>query len=1516
MLTKNSIRIFLVMTMLSLTGFQLKAELDLDESMQLAREKVMRGFQAPSYDTNFPSQVLFSIADIGRTTKYIKQSMSLKMTRSADFQIETEATGSPIIKVQASTVIIDLNGFRLNKLDTDQHGVNLDRGVGIEIGYSKAELDADSTLSQPQNVVIRNGVISNFEIGIVVHAGVKSVKLENLTISRSPVGIVFMGQANKRITSCSIDNVRVVGDNTDNQLRLQWAKDKIEKLTGGELNGVNTGFNYGADSFMPLEYNPISDTTDALVYSGVTMRHCSNMLVNSVGVNAMGYDGLAHVVVPANDASRVEPDKTSSNVKINGATIADTATSSVVQGLVIANCSSVFIENTESSNHISAMATYGIRVKDSSSCSVKSSVFSNNEVATIQNALSAPAYDFSVALAAERTAITNASAALEAAHDVVVTLGVKTASETISADPGGFVDLALTPTINPITASTEVGNQIVAAGEAETAAQNAANTANVPNFAQDAEVLGDIADVIVAMQAYKTAIDSFTTSYDFSINQAPNPDAVVERTNVTTEKDDLEGAKNDVNVTSDVKTEAEKMTDAGGYLDLALAPFTNFETAATLVQTQIDASTTARDYADAAKAGSDPELTVDNAVIAAMDDAIAALQALKNKLYVGDNDHLLSAYKFTGNVAAENLALTNANNILKVTEEVVTAAVKAESEEITDTYVPAALAKTADPIAAVADVTAQLALAATAKTDAQTAADAAKVPNTVADAALFPLMDAVSSALQAYRTALYNLLGVGLHSRGIYLTNCDAMQLSQITCNRNQADNHVNGVLIDTGNVIEMHDIMCDHNEVDADNVGTLKGIHLKDVNTAIMREITTNYNLATESLTGIFFETVVSAELDDVSASNNVVTTGADDDAVMYGIHVKNSDSFDVRNVSCNFNKGEGVTKGMFFESTTSVELREIFTNNNQSSSADVVGIEIADGNSFLVNNMSSSYNLGKTTSHGILATNPKAFEMYVIAAEHNRLVDATGTIARGILFDTPTSILIENINCSDNRGQTMGEGLRVVNGATVSIDDGIFSINVAQQFAANETTTKSTDADVSKHASYNFPSGAAGIYLQNTKDCSLKNVFASKNKGPRAVGIYATGCDNSSWKNCTTSFQEATGAYFIDTPFNGIDVTALPVIDAQAPTLFGGAPAGGTVDLKAATAVFLTAVKNIKTDQWLLELTPNYVSDKDFASSLLLIRAAIAQFRLFSTAIGLHLHGCTNCIVENHFSSGNMSEQDSAFGFVCSGANNGHVVIGGKFAGNEAWTKSAKGAVVADKFSLAALSPFWTEMSSQVATDFSNDANFTSERSDTKLIGLRNVAFHKVKMDAGFGGDVDYELVNPIGGIGAGIILGDGAQNIEVRGADCSNNKGNCGQAYGLLQDVTSAALLQDNRLYQCDVTLLGVCFGLAEMTAQSNSIHVGNILFANKIGDYLNSNYLVPFNPDDPFDLSFPLKTGYNGDVGNFANASPYDNIEIRFVHPAPNNQYMGNDVATSVGTPEWQIDRGGGVKMFDV
>ena len=162
---------------------------------------------------------------------------------------------------------------------------------------------------------------------------------------------------------------------------------------------------------------------------------------------------------------------------------------------------------------------------------------------------------------------------------------------------------------------------------------------------------------------------------------------------------------------------------------------------------------------------------------------------------------------------------------------------------------------------------------------------------------------------------------------------------------------------------------------------------------------------------------------------------------------------------------------------------------------------------------------------------------------------------------------------------------------------------------------------------------------------------------------------------------------------------------------------------------------------------------------------------------------------------------------------------------------------------------------------------------------------------------GDGEFEEFGPaVGGEAVGILIGDAAENIEVASCDCANNKGHAGRAFGLMQDTTTSLLAKDNRCYQTVANDLGYCFGIAEFTLQSNSVHVGNVMFSNTVGDMLNSNYLVPFNPDNHPDIFFPVKIGYNGDIGNFANASPFDNLAVEFVAEKQENPFAVNGILT--------------------
>ncbi|HEY0893503.1 MAG TPA: hypothetical protein VGE32_10650, partial [Cellvibrio sp.] len=339
-----------------------------------------RGFQHPDYKSTYAGTQLFSISDAGRITLPIKKSISNILSRPAEFEPEFEATGSPMIKVRASGVTVDLNGFYVRKLFRGKPGEYLPFAVAFEVGYSPAELAADPTLTQIENVVIKNGGLIDFEMGIVVHAGVKNVILEDLYIAGSPLGILFLGLPSSQIAACSVKNVRVTGNFRDDSLILQWAKVKIEQNTVASIDSANggtgivkgkpgspaAGFGYGSSyPCMQLQHNPVTNMNDAYVYHGIYMNNTVNMICKDILIKCTGYQSDRHAMVQPGQTVGSVTNPANSAVSIIGDPVVGIAPSTITKGMTIENSSTVLMDGVEAVQLVSALATYGVHTQTS-----------------------------------------------------------------------------------------------------------------------------------------------------------------------------------------------------------------------------------------------------------------------------------------------------------------------------------------------------------------------------------------------------------------------------------------------------------------------------------------------------------------------------------------------------------------------------------------------------------------------------------------------------------------------------------------------------------------------------------------------------------------------------------------------------------------------------------------------------------------------------------------------------------------------------------------------------------------------------------------------------------------------------------------------------------------------------------------------------------------------------------------------------------------------------------------------
>lgn len=130
-----------------------------------------------------------------------------------------------------------------------------------------------------------------------------------------------------------------------------------------------------------------------------------------------------------------------------------------------------------------------------------------------------------------------------------------------------------------------------------------------------------------------------------------------------------------------------------------------------------------------------------------------------------------------------------------------------------------------------------------------------------------------------------------------------------------------------------------------------------------------------------------------------------------------------------------------------------------------------------------------------------------------------------------------------------------------TLHIENSDFCVNSATECLSGEKTRCNDAANASKFFSKDYPSGALGMYFLESCDVSLRSVTACKNFAHRAAGIFALNSSDFVICDSVTSFQAATGQYFITDPFklddidptNNILFCEFPIPATQYSTIFG---------------------------------------------------------------------------------------------------------------------------------------------------------------------------------------------------------------------------------------------------------------------------------------------------------------------------------------------------------------------------
>ena len=1421
----------ILMAFVCVVGIDLSAR-----SLNEAKRTLAEGFKDPSYErgitkTNLDRYNHFSLNDIAAKTYVASKSYHYLCTKAGTYAPANESTGSPMIQVTASSVIIDLNELTFDKFVADSEV----RSVAIEVGRSPADANY-SLATQPQNVIIRNGTLENFDIGVVIHQGVRGVTFEDLTISNSPVGIVFMGAngTDEEVVSCSMNNVTIIGGGVEDSAALAWAKAKFEGAAPGQ-------FSYGNDSFVGA-INPETGTEAAGVYCGIVMRHVNNMKMKDVTVKSLGYQA--------------------------------TGSDTVTYGIDVVDSSNLFLENVSSSGNVSPSEAIGCHIKDSTSVSIVNSFFNSNK------ADRGAAVDTTNARRGIGLFLESVSAAI--LHNVSCNENEADSSDDANPDRAAAYGIlwqtGTAITLRDIDINQNEGNAGFAYGmkldttesvevDGVTADYNHGTGGDLGAGDDDTNTTNMGATGISFSTSVKT-LSLRNGSANYNNGSSVIGLRVFEGEEVTIDKFNT-NSNNGVNFVKGMAFNSFIKKLAMSHV----AMVKNSSSGGT-----VNAATFASgQFVDISDATCNDNTTTDN------NQTVVVLEFATSANVVTLRDVVTRSNVAHGNGVIKAIDFTDGRSI------------RLEKVECNN--------NTGGGASSIIHFQSSSSSSSNIRMRDITARD-----NSVTHGInVINMASSVDVAMNDVK--INNNLSIGGTATGInFATSAQSIHLSDVDVNGTEG-------VVTTGIIVAA-----------ADDFRANK--------------VSASHATGTAETQGISFTgSAKLVDLADCSFNNNTGT-------VVDGLKMVSGESVFLSEVKTDRNNGSGAVTGMNFDTSVKIiNFNNVFASNNVSTDDDATGILITQGDSVFIDGASCNYNAAAKVVRGMyFKTSVKSADLSHVSANRN-VVNSSGSEngrAYGIVVEEPSIVDMSDISASQNSGEDRGYGL-LLNGEAVSagvsnvrVSDSTFNNNSASN-AATALTAADTSSTVSKHLPVNSPDainwieGGFGVYVHTVDNCTFEKVEASKNNGMRAGGVYVTTANNCMLKDCKTSFQHADGYFFLDSDiFSGLDKEDIVIDSDQKDTLYGGT-SHGAVDLLLLTKDFLHGLRNIKylqdTDTLDPKLSDHHAHIKELATSQILLRGVMAQFRAFSTAVGVQLHNCENCRIENHFAIGNKSEEDSAVGIGMSGTANGHIVLSSKCAGNEAWTDS-KIAPNGD-IDITAVRQFWTFLGAQALNADPANAVINGSGKTSPIDGIitpTTLGHHTVgdgihtnDQPVGVGeptidGDrlpivwaaetAPFEEFGPaVGGESVGILVGDAATNIEVKGCDCSANKGHAGKAFGILQDVSIAMLSQDNKCYHTDVSDLGYAFGMAEFTKQSNSIHIRNVMFNNSVGDMLNSSYLIPFDPDVDSNIFFTVRTGYNGDFTNFANASAYDNLEVKFISEKPASSYIGDDVVAGWIADAW-------------
>lgn len=623
-----------------------------------------------------------------------------------------------------------------------------------------------------------------------------------------------------------------------------------------------------------------------------------------------------------------------------------------------------------------------------------------------------------------------------------------------------------------------------------------------------------------------------------------------------------------------------------------------------------------------------------------------------------------------------------------------------------------------------------------------------------------------------------------------------------------------------------------------------------------------------------------------------------------------------DIELMNCQFNSATSAQKAigieLFSESAPvtgylveSAKIVDCECNLNYSD-VHAIGFDATYARDLVIDNLQCNRNQGLETAYGLYSG--QLHHVTIAKSKFNANIATGSSIATqdgvaaigicldGIATDSIAAVKMRNVQSNGNIGTNSGRGLGVKNANAIEVLNSSFCLNEGTSLRTSESTDligstsvvaghDQSSSVISRYAGVLTHTGGYGITLTDVVSSVLDNVKASYNKGVRAAGLEAKNCSDCEIFNSHFSSQRATGDCF-HTDLASQSPTALAVSSQHEALLYGGLDLS-SIDVRYATDQFLLVAESIKEDQQNSAAVEDYEELRTVISALSLLQGAVARYRLWGTAIGCHIHNSKACFLKNIHALRNVSQKDSAFGVAFTGEIENCIVRNSELSYSSAWEESIKtpsSETYQATFELEAVKPFWDMLASEASAEGLPSGDGQWERADSSSVqGIDDTTTFvaqgeqlKIRLDG-----TNRNLVNPVGGIAAGCLIGDAALDVLLENNVIQGNNGHSGHAYGVLMHVAFLPVIRNNRIYYTSVNSYGFAYGLAEFSSHATSISLFNEVSANKAGPYYNANFMIPFDSTDSQKpgMSYQVVSTFNGDLDNADSMNDKDSLEVK-------------------------------------